>query len=53
MEHIFSILALLVGLGLGYMLGRWDAFRDATNRPEPEEKCEPKRDNRGRFTKRG
>ena len=57
MEHGFSIFVLLVGFGLGYMLGRWNGFRDADEVFDEEvdkikSKWVPKRDARGRFVKR-
>jgi hypothetical protein len=43
MDPMILALGTLIGLGLGYVIGRWNGYLDA----------QPKRDNKGRFKKRG
>jgi len=54
---LIVVLAALLGVAFGYMVGRFSGFVDAKNQfrveaNEVEAKWSPKRDARGRFIKR-
>ena len=57
MENVLIVIAVLVGMAFGYMVGRHHGLMDGVDETENDPKttreaCQPPRDARGRFIKR-